>query len=126
MSYSKKQNRELDKDTKRMNQLQKRAINDPVVHKQLVEIMEEDPDLVKVFSKHVERKYGSNWDKMNLSQKADLIKTEIAKNRVPTNKHGGRKTNKRKTIKRKTNKRKTIKRKTNKRKTNKRKTNKRK
>ena len=78
MSYSKKQNRELDKDTKRMNQLQKRAINDPVVHKQLVEIMEEDPDLVKVFSKHVERKYGSNWDKMNLSQKADLIKTEIA------------------------------------------------
>jgi len=126
MSYSKKQNRELDKDTKRMNQLQKRAINDPVVHKQLVEIMEEDPDLVKVFSKHVERKYGSNWDKMNLSQKADLIKTEIAKNRVPTHKHGGRKTIKRKTNKRKTIKRKTNKRKTNKRKTNKRKTNKRK
>ena len=117
----KKQSRQLDQDTKRMNELQKRAINDPEVHKQLIEIMEEDPDLVNVFTKHVERKYGSNWNKMNLSQKADLIKGEIAKNRIPRNKHGGRRTVKRKTNKRKTNKRKTNKRKTNKRKTNKRK-----
>lgn len=121
MSYTKKQNREWERDNKRMTQLRERALHDPVVHRQLVEIMEEDPDLVKVFSKHVERKYGSTWDKLDLSKKSELIKTEIAKNRVPTNKKGGKKT-----IKRKTNKRKTIKRKPNKRKTNKRKTNKRK
>jgi hypothetical protein len=124
MSYTKTQHREQERDTKRMAQLRERALHDPAVHRQLVEIMEEDPDLVKVFSKHVERKYGSNWDKLDLSEKSKLVKREIAKNRVPTNKKGGKKTNKKKTNKKKTNKKKTNKKKTNKNKTNKNKTNK--
>jgi hypothetical protein len=88
-------------DDKRMAQLRERAMNDPLVHAQLVEMMEEDPDLVNIFSKHVQKKYGSKWDELQPDEKALLIKKEMSKNRIP--RKGGRKTKKLKSTKRKSN-----------------------
>ena len=94
-----------------MTQLRERAMNDPLVHAQLVEMMEEDPDLIKTFSKHVQKKYGSHWDKLQPDEKNSLVKQEMSKNRIP--RKGGKKTRKLKHNKRKTHTR--INRKTKKR-----------
>jgi hypothetical protein len=76
-----------------MSQLIQRAKNDPAVHKQLIDVMEEDPELIKAFSKHTEARYGTKWHTMNSSDKSKLIKSEMEKNRIPRKK-GGRKTKK--------------------------------
>jgi len=96
-------------DDKRMAQLRERAMNDPLVHAQLVEMMEEDPDLVNIFSKHVQKKYGSKWDELQPDEKALLIKKEMSKNRIP--RKGGRKTMRRKSLRRKSLRRKSLRRK---------------
>jgi hypothetical protein len=88
-----------ENEDKRMTQLRERAMNDPLVHAQLVEMMEEDPDLIKTFSKHVQKKYGSQWDKLQPEEKNSLVKQEISKNRIP--RKGGKKTKKIKNTKRK-------------------------
>ena len=95
MSYtkSKSKSRGEERENKRMSQLRERAINDPVVHKQLIDIMEEDPELIRAFSKHAEARYGAKWKTMNSSDKSKMIKSEMEKNRIPT-KRGGRKTKK--------------------------------
>jgi len=128
MSYTNsgmKQSRAEERENKRMAQLSERARKDPAVHQQLVNIMEEDPKLVKAFSKHVEGKYGSKWNEMSSTEKTNLIKSEIAKNRIPT-KRGGRRTKKmRKTKRSKLGNRKTKKTKTKRRNTRKKTTRKR-
>ena len=110
-------------------ELMKRAARDPAVYKEMVKSMEEDPDLIKLFTTHLQRKFGEDkWKKMSLEQQNNLIKIVMEKNRIPVRKNGGkrvkRKTTKRKTTKRKTTKRKTTKRNTKKRNTKKRKTHK--
>jgi len=97
MSYSRRRI-EDGNDSKRMAQLRERAMNDPLVHAQLVEMMEEDPDLLKYFSTHVQKKYGSRWDKLESDEKSLLIKREMTKNRIP--RKGGKKTRKHKSTKR--------------------------
>jgi hypothetical protein len=91
MSYTK--SRSEDRENKRMSQLIQRAKNDPAVHKQLIDVMEEDPELIKAFSKHTEARYGTKWHTMSSSDKSKLIKSEMEKNRIPRKK-GGRKTKK--------------------------------
>tara|TARA_B110000037_G_scaffold34101_1_gene41273 strand:+ start:2401 stop:2793 length:393 start_codon:yes stop_codon:yes gene_type:complete len=105
MSYtkSKSKSRGEERENKRMSQLRERAINDPVVHKQLIDIMEEDPELIRAFSKHAEARYGAKWKTMNSSDKSKMIKSEMEKNRIPT-KRGGRKTKKAKKTKKKASK----------------------
>jgi len=102
MSYTKSKSEE--RENKRMSQLRERAINDPAVHKQLIDIMEEDPELIKAFSRHAEAIYGSNWKTMSSSDKSKMIKSEMSKNRIPT-KRGGRKTKKTKKMKKNASKR---------------------
>ena len=99
MSYTKSKSRDEERENKRMSQLRERAINDPVVHKQLIDIMEEDPELIRAFSKQAEARYGSNWKTMSSSDKSKLIKSAMEKNRIPTRK-GGRKTKKARKTKR--------------------------
>lgn len=94
MSYTKSKSRSEERENKRMSQLRERAKNDPAVHKQLIDIMEEDPELIKAFSRHAEARYGSKWKTMSSSDKSKMIKSEMSKNRIPT-KRGGRKTKKR-------------------------------
>ena len=65
----------------------------------MVEMMEEDPDLVKTFSKYVQKQYGSRWDKLQPNEKELLVKQEMTKNRIP--RKGGKKTRKEKNTKRK-------------------------
>lgn len=96
MSYTK--NRVDERENKRISQLRERAKNDPAVHKQLIDIMEEDPELIKAFSRHAEARYGSKWKTMSSSDKSKMIKSEMSKNRIPT-KRGGRKTKKSKKMK---------------------------
>jgi hypothetical protein len=104
MSYTRRGN-EHKNDSKRMSQLRERAMNDPLVHAQLVEMMEEDPEVLKYFTKHVEKKYGSQWDKLQPDEKTLIIKQEMTKNRIP--RKGGKKTKKRKaTARRRANTRK--------------------
>lgn len=105
MSYtkSKSKSRGEERENKRMSQLRERAINDPVVHKQLIDIMEEDPELIRAFSKHAEARYGAKWNTMNSSDKSKMIKSEMEKNRIPT-KRGGRKTKKAKKTKKRASK----------------------
>jgi hypothetical protein len=104
MSYSRRGN-EHKNDSKRMSQLRERAMNDPLVHAQLVEMMEEDPDVLKYFTKHVEKQYGSQWNKLQPDEKTLIIKQEMTKNRIP--RKGGKKTKKRKaTTRRRANTRK--------------------
>ena len=98
MSYTKSKSRDEERENKRMSQLRERAINDPVVHKQLIDIMEEDPELIRAFSKHAEARYGAKWKTMSSSDKSKMIKSEMSKNRIPT-KRGGRKTKKAKRTK---------------------------
>jgi len=100
MSYtkSKSKSRGEERENKRMSQLRERAINDPVVHKQLIDIMEEDPELIRAFSKQAESRYGAQWKTMSSSDKSKLIKSAMEKNRIPT-KRGGRKTKKAKKMK---------------------------
>ena len=97
MSYTK--SRSEDRENKRMSQLIQRAKNDPAVHKQLIDVMEEDPELIKAFSKHAEARYGTKWHTMSSSDKSKLIKSEMEKNRIPRKK-GGRKTKKARKTKR--------------------------
>jgi len=99
MSYTKSKSRDEERENKRMSQLRERAINDPVVHKQLIDIMEEDPELIRAFSKHAEARYGAKWKTMSSSDKSKMIKSEMEKNRIPTRK-GGRKTKKARKTKR--------------------------
>lgn len=100
MSYtkSKSKSRGEERENKLMAQLSERAKNDPAVHKQLISIMEEDPELIRAFSKQAEARYGSNWKTMSSSDKSKLIKSAMEKNRIPT-KRGGRKTKKAKKMK---------------------------
>ena len=100
MSYTKSRN--VDRENKRMSQLIQRAKNDPDVHKQLIDVMEEDPELIKAFSRHTEARYGAKWHSMSLSDKSKMIKSEMEKNRIPTRK-GGRKTKKARKTKRSKN-----------------------
>ena len=102
MSYTKSKSRDEERENKRMSQLRERAINDPVVHKQLIDIMEEDPELIRAFSKHAEARYGAKWKTMSSSDKSKMIKSEMEKNRIPTRK-GGRKTKKARKTKRSKN-----------------------
>ena len=97
-SKSKSKSRGEERENKRMSQLRERAINDPVVHKQLIDIMEEDPELIRAFSKQAEAIYGAKWKTMSSSDKSKLIKSAMEKNRIPT-KRGGRKTKKAKKMK---------------------------
>ena len=99
MSYTKSKSRDEERENKRMSQLRERAINDPVVHKQLIDIMEEDPELIRAFSKLAEARYGAKWKTMSSSDKSKMIKSEMEKNRIPTRK-GGRKTKKARKTKR--------------------------
>ena len=110
-SKSKSKSRGEERENKRMSQLRERAINDPVVHKQLIDIMEEDPELIRAFSKQAEAIYGAKWKTMSSSDKSKLIKSAMEKNRIPT-KRGGRKTKKAKKLK---TKRRTMKKKTSRR-----------
>ena len=100
MSYtnSKSKSRSEERVNKLMAQLSERAKNDPAVHKQLIDIMEEDPELIRAFSKQAEARYGSKWKTMSSSDKSKMIKSEMSKNRIPT-KRGGRKTKKAKRTK---------------------------
>lgn len=100
MSYTKSKGEERERENKRMSQLIERARNDPVVHKQLIDIMEEDPELIRAFSKQAEAIYGAKWKTMSPSDKSKLIKSAMEKNRIPTpTKRGGRKTKKAKKMK---------------------------
>ena len=103
MSYTKSKSRGEERENKRMSQLRERAKNDPVVHKQLIDIMEEDPELIRAFSKHAESRYGAKWKTMSSSDKSKMIKSEMEKNRIPT-KRGGRKTKKAKKMKKRASK----------------------
>lgn len=103
MSYTRR-GREDKNDNKRMLQLRERAMKDPLVHAQLVEMMEEDPEVLKYFTKHVEKKYGSQWNKLQPDEKTLIVKQEMAKNRIP--RKGGKKTKKRKVTRRRANTRK--------------------
>ena len=104
----------------RESELMKRANRDPVVYNEMIKLMEEDPDLVETFTKHLQRNIGEDkWKKMSLEQQNNLIKLVMENNRIPVRKNGGNKRVKRKTTKRKTTKRKTRRRKTTKRKTQK-------
>ena len=98
MSYTKSKSRNEERENKLIAQLSERAKNDPAVHKQLIDVMEEDPELIKAFSRHAEARYGSKWKTMNSSDKSKMIKSEMSKNRIPT-KRGGRKTKKAKRTK---------------------------
>jgi len=100
MSYtnSNSKSRSEKRENKLMAQLSERAKNDPAVHKQLIDVMEEDPELIKAFSRHAEARYGSKWKTMSSSDKSKMIKSEMSKNRIPT-KRGGRKTKKAKRTK---------------------------
>ena len=97
-SNSKSKSRSEERENKLMAQLSERAKNDPAVHKQLIDIMEEDPELIRAFSKQAEARYGSKWKTMSSSDKSKMIKSEMSKNRIPTKK-GGRKTKKAKRTK---------------------------
>ena len=97
-SKSKSKSRSEERENKRLSQLRERAKNDPAVHKQLIDIMEEDPELIKAFSRHAEARYGSKWKTMSSSDKSKMIKSEMSKNRIPI-KRGGRKTKKAKRTK---------------------------
>ena len=104
MSYTGRRSEDKN-DNKRMLQLKERAMNDPLVHAQLVEMMEEDPEVLKYFTKHVEKKYGSQWNKLQPDEKTRIVKQEMTKNRIP--RKGGKKTKKRKaTARRRANTRK--------------------
>lgn len=103
MSYTRR-GIEDKNDSKRMLQLRERAMKDPLVHAQLVEMMEEDPEVLKYFTKHVEKKYGSQWNKLQPDEKTRVVKQEMAKNRIP--RKGGKKTKKRKVTRKRANTRK--------------------
>lgn len=103
MSYTKSKSRNEERENKLIAQLSERAKNDPAVHKQLIDVMEEDPELIKAFSRHAEARYGSKWKTMSSSDKSKMIKSEMSKNRIPT-KRGGRKTKKAKRTKTKASK----------------------
>lgn len=113
--------RQREKDRKREMELRDRAKRDPEVHKQLVQLMEEDEDLVNMFSKHLQRNLGSKWDKLSHEEKTNLVKKAMEKNRVPRNslskggkskKRAKKNKNNNKTKKNKTNQKKTKKNKT--------------
>ena len=114
--------RQREKDRKRELELRDRAKRDPEVHKQLVQLMEEDEDLVNMFSKHLQRNLGSKWDKLSVDEKTNLLKKAMEKNRVPRSiiSKGGK--SKKRAKKNKTNQKKTKKNKTKKNKTKKNKT----
>jgi len=109
-----------DSRDSRESELMKRAARDPEVYDEMIKSMEEDPDLVEIFTKHLQKNIGEDkWRKMSVEQQNILIKNVMEKNRIPVRKNGGkrvkrntrRKTVKRKTVKRKTTKRKTVRRK---------------
>lgn len=78
------------KSEDRYNELVKRAKNDPEVHKQLVQIMEEDDYLANAFTKHLQRRFGDKFDKLSSDKKVELVKQSIMLKRIPTNKKGGK------------------------------------
>jgi hypothetical protein len=98
----------------RESELMKRASRDPEVYKEMVKSMEEDPDLIKLFTTHLQRNIGEDkWKRMSLEQQNNLIKIVMEKNRIPVRKNGGKRIKsktRRKTVKR-TTRRKTVRRK---------------
>jgi len=93
--------------------LTQRAMRNPEVYRQLTESMEEDPDLVETYTKHLRRRFGAEWDKMTSTEQNDLIKKTIMLYRVPIKKsRGGKKTLKKKKSSKKKTKRNSLERKT--------------
>ena len=107
----------------RDSELMKRATRDPAVYHEMIKSMEEEPELVEIFTKHLQRNLGEdNWRKLSLEQQHKLIKNVMEQNRIPVRKNGGKRVKRntrRKTVRRKTTKRKTVRRKTSKRNTQK-------
>lgn len=80
----------------RERDLVERAKNDSAVHDQLIELMEEDPELITTFQSHLERQLGDKWNSLNSKQKALKIKNAMMKYRVPSsNRRGGKRTKRR-------------------------------
>lgn len=83
---------------KRERDLAERAKHDSAVRDQLIELMEEDPELITTFQSHLERQYGDKWNSLNSKQQALKIKNAMMKYRVPTsqsNRKGGKRTKRR-------------------------------
>ncbi len=60
--------------------------------------MEEDPELITTFQRHLARQYGDKWNSLNSKQQALKIKNAMMKYRVPTsqsNRKGGKRTKRR-------------------------------
>lgn len=84
----------------RERELAERAKHDSAVRKQLIQLMEEDPELIEIYSKHLQRKHGKNWDNFNPKIQAEKIKEVMEQYRIPQSKRGGRRRTKRRLKKR--------------------------
>lgn len=84
----------------RERELVERAKHDSAVRKQLIQLMEEDPELIEIYSKHLQRKHGKNWDNFNPKIQAEKIKEVMEQYRIPQSKRGGRRRTKRRLKKR--------------------------
>ena len=72
--------RPQDSRESRDSELMKRAARDPEVYKEMIKSMEEDPELIKLFTTHLQRKFGEDkWKKMSLEQQNNLIKIVMEK-----------------------------------------------
>lgn len=80
---------------KRERDLVERAKNNSAVHNQLIELMEEDPELIITFQSHLERQFGDKWNSLDPKQKALKIKNTMMNYRVPQSKRSGGKLTKR-------------------------------
>tara|TARA_B100000886_G_scaffold259971_1_gene184837 strand:+ start:1414 stop:2208 length:795 start_codon:yes stop_codon:yes gene_type:complete len=78
---------------KRERELAERAKHDSAVRDQLIELMEEDPELITTFQRHLERELGSKWNSLSSKQQASKIKNAMRQYRVPqSNLRGGKRT----------------------------------
>lgn len=84
----------------RERELAERAKHDSAVRKQLIQLMEEDPELIEIYSKHLQRKHGKKWDNFNPKIQAEKIKEVMEQYRIPQSKRGGRRRTKRRLKKR--------------------------
>ena len=75
----------------RENQLMERARRDPAVREQMTKAMEEEPDLVQSFTRHVRQKYSeAKWNSFTKEQKSELVTKAIIANRIPMRRTGGK------------------------------------
>ena len=80
----------------RERELVERAKQDSDVHKQLIQLMEEDEELIEIYSKHLQRKYGKKWDNLSTEMKAKEIQNIMKQYRIPqSNRSGGKRTKRR-------------------------------